>query len=132
MPDQRPVEIANTSPLQYGVPNCATARRAGDGAAVLRLGQGGSPMATPQTKIPTTLEEALARLKRDPIHPVRAHVDDLDVELRAVPSRRREGPGLGTRMAALGPWQGESTEEIIRILREGRQAGGRAAPPEEM
>ena len=87
-------------------------------------------MATPQTKIPTTLEEALARLKRDPIHPVRAHVDDLDVELRAVPFRRREGPGLGTRMAALGPWQGESTEEIIRILREGREVGGRAAPPE--
>jgi hypothetical protein len=89
-------------------------------------------MGSPQTKIPTTLQEALARLKRDPIHPVRAHVDDLDVELRAVLSRRREGPGLGTRMAALGPWQGESTEEIIRILRQGREAGGRAAPPEEM
>jgi hypothetical protein len=59
-------------------------------------------------------------------------VDDLDVELRAVPHRRRQGPGLGTRMVALGPRQGESTEEIIRILREGREAGGRAAPPEDM
>jgi hypothetical protein len=33
-------------------------------------------------------------------------------------------------MAALGPWQGESTEEIIRILREGRASGGSAEPPE--
>lgn len=89
-------------------------------------------MATAHAHIPATLEEALEKLRRDPSQPVRAHVDDLDVELRAVPHRRREGPGLGTRMAALGPWQGESTEEIIRILREGREAGGRAAPPEEM
>jgi hypothetical protein len=89
-------------------------------------------MATPQTQIPKTLEEALAKLKLDPSRPVRAHLDELDVELRAVvPPSRRRGPGLGTRMAALGPWQGESTEEIIRILREGREAGGSAEPPEE-
>ena len=87
-------------------------------------------MATPQTQIQKALEEALAKLRHDPSRPVRAHLDELDVELRAVPFRRREGPGLGTRMAALGPWQGESTEEIIRILREGREVGGRAAPPE--
>jgi hypothetical protein len=47
MPDQRTVEIANTSPLQYGVPSCATSRSTGDGAAVLRLRHGGSPMGTP-------------------------------------------------------------------------------------
>ena len=87
-------------------------------------------MGTPQTKTPKTLEEALARLKHDPSHPVRAHLDELDVELRAVPPSRRRGTGLGTRMAALGPWQGESPEEIIRILREGREAGGSAEPPE--
>jgi hypothetical protein len=33
-------------------------------------------------------------------------------------------------MAAAGPWEGESTEEIIRILREGRDAGGNAETPE--
>ncbi len=43
-------------------------------------------------------------LKPDPSHPVHARVDDLDVELRAVPHRRRQEPGLGSRMAALGPW----------------------------
>jgi hypothetical protein len=81
-------------------------------------------MATSQTQIPKALEEALAKLRLDPSHPVRAHLDELDVELRALPPPRRRGPGPGTRMAGLGPWQGESTEEIIRILREGREAGG--------
>ena len=103
---------------------------AGKGAFVLRLRHGDSPMATPQTQIPKALEEALAKLRHDPSHPVRAHLDELDVELRAVPPSRRRGTGLGTRMAALGPWQGESTEEIIRILREGRASGGSAEPPE--
>lgn len=87
-------------------------------------------MATPQTQIPKALEEALEKLRQDPTRPVRAHLDELDVELRAVPPLRRRGPGLGTRMAALGPWQGESTDEIIRILQEGREAGGSAEPPE--
>jgi hypothetical protein len=77
-------------------------------------------MATAHAHIPATLEEALEKLRRDPSQPVRAHVDDLDVELRAVPHRRREG------------WQGESTDEIVGILRKGREAGGRAAPPEDM
>jgi hypothetical protein len=62
---------------------------------------------------------------------VRAHLDELDVELRVVTARREEPtPGLGDRMAAAGPWEGESTEEIIQILREGRDAGGSAEPPE--
>jgi hypothetical protein len=100
-------------------------------AFMLPLGDGDRPMSTPQTQISKALEEALAQLRRDPSRPVRAHLDELDVELRAVPPSRRRGPGLGTRMAALGPWQGESTEEIIRILREGRETGGSAEPPEE-
>jgi hypothetical protein len=84
-------------------------------------------MATPQTKIPTTLEEALAKLKRDPIHPVRAQVEDLQVELRVVTVSKEDAtPGLGDLMAAAGPWEGETTEELIRILREGRDAGGSA------
>ena len=33
-----------------------------DGAVVLRLRHGGSPMATPHKHLPATLEEALARL----------------------------------------------------------------------
>ena len=88
-------------------------------------------MATPQAQIPKTLEEALATLRRDPVHPVRAHVDDLDVELRLVAvSKADTTPGLGDRIAAAGPWEGETTEELIQILREGRDAGGSAEPPE--
>ncbi len=86
---------------------------------------------TPQKQIPKALEEALAKLRRDPSQPVRAHLDELDVELRVVTARGEEpAPGLGDRMAAAGPWEGESTEEIIRILREGRDAGGNAETPE--
>jgi hypothetical protein len=88
-------------------------------------------MGTPQTQISQALEEALAKLKHDPSRPVRAHLDELDVELRVVTARKEEPAlGLGDRMAAAGPWEGESTEEIIQILREGRDAGGSAEPPE--
>ena len=44
------------------------------------------------------------------------------------PRRIRTGPGLGDRMAACGPWQGESTEEILRILHEGRHGPGTFKP----
>jgi hypothetical protein len=87
-------------------------------------------MATPHKYLPE-LEDALARLKRDPVHPVRAQVEDLQVELRVVAvGKEQAAPGLGDRMAAAGPWEGETTEELIRILREGREAGGSAEPPE--
>lgn len=90
-------------------------------------------MAQPALK-PVTIEDALAALKRDPTHPVCVHVDavDMDVELRAVIRPRRTGSGLGSKMAALGPWQGESLEEITTILREGRRAGGSALPPDDL
>ncbi len=108
-----------------------THARKGERAVVLPLSYGGSPMATPYKHLPATLEEALARLKRDPVHPVCAQVEDLQVELRVVTVSREEAtPGLGDRMAAAGPWEGETTEELIRILREGRDAGGSAEPPE--
>ena len=89
-------------------------------------------MATPEKQRQTTLDEAVAQLKRDPNHPVRARVGELDVEIRVVSGGQRDQPGLGDLMAAAGPWEGESTEELIRILREGRDAGGSAEPPEDL
>lgn len=76
-----------------------------------------------------TLEEAVAQLKRDPTHPVRASVDGLTVEVRAVPEPE------GARSAAdvfagLGPWAGESTEEILRLLAEARRAGSQRSVPD--
>lgn len=85
-------------------------------------------MARPEKQRPSSLDEAVAALKRDPTNPVRAEVENLEVELRVVgkqqPTRRR-----GSRMAALGPWEGITTDDLMRILREGRAAGGAGEPP---
>jgi len=86
-------------------------------------------MAHPAAK-PTTIEDALAVLKRDPTRPVRVHVDavDMDVELRAVKASTPQIP-LGDYLASLGPWEGETTEELLALLREGRRMGGSKEPP---
>ena len=86
-------------------------------------------MSRPEKLIPPSLEEAVAELKRDPSHPVHARVDGLDVELRVLPSNESEA-GLGTRLAAIGPWEGVALDDLMRILRDGRESGDSAAPPE--
>jgi len=82
-------------------------------------------MARSAEHITQTLEEALAALRHDPSQPVKAHVDDLDVELRVVGRSKL----LGDFMAEGGGWQGESPDEILRILREARATGGSSEPP---
>ena len=86
-------------------------------------------MSRPEKLIPPSLEEALAELKRDPSHPVHARVDGFDVELRVLPSNESK-TGVGSRLAAIGPWDGIALDELAQILREGRESGGSAAPPE--
>ena len=86
-------------------------------------------MSRPEKLIPSSLQEAVAELKRDPSHPVHARVDGLDVELRVLPSNETS-LGLGSQLAAIGPWEGIALEELDRILREGREAGGTAPAPE--
>lgn len=51
--------------------------------------------------------------------------------LEATPPRteRESKMPLGDWLAAAGPWEGESTDEILAILREGRALGGSAEPP---
>jgi hypothetical protein len=56
-------------------------------------------------------------------------VDELEVEIRVVEEPAHPGGGLGDRMAAAGPWQGETEEEILAILREARRSGGSEEPP---
>ncbi len=89
----------------------------------------GATMSRPEKLIPSSLEEAVAELKRDPSHPVHARVDGLDVELRVLPSNETS-LGAGSRLAAIGPWEGIALEELDRILREGREAGGSAPAPD--
>ncbi len=87
-------------------------------------------MATPEEKWLTTLDEAVEQLSRDPHHPVRVRIGDLDVELRVVGGGVPAGAGLGDLMAAAGPWEGESTEELIRLLRARRDEGTSTEPTE--
>ncbi len=67
-----------------------------------------------------TLEEAAAELKKHPEKKVRAYCGDLAVEMRAIWTS--ESPQrLGDSLAALGPWEGESAEELMSRLREARE-----------
>lgn len=85
-------------------------------------------MTIPEKKRPTNLEEAVAQLIRDPLSAVRLHVNDVDVEVHLVKSEERK-QGLGDFMAEGGGWKGESADEILRFLREAREAGGTTEPP---
>ena len=44
-------------------------------------------------------------------------------------TRRRETRGLGDRMAAAGPWEGETTEELCAERRGVQSGPGVAAHP---
>ena len=83
-----------------------------------------NPVAAPEKHLPISLEEAVAELRRHPGATVHARLHDLDVELRAVatPVHAPEMK-LGDWMASAGPWQGETEEEILNILRQTRRAG---------
>jgi hypothetical protein len=50
-------------------------------------------VATPEKQRPTTLDEAVIQLKRDPSSPVRARVGELDVELRVVGDSSQKSDG---------------------------------------
>lgn len=86
-------------------------------------------MSRPEKQIPSSLEAAVAELKRDPSHSAHAFVDGIEVELRVVPSNETK-PRLGARLAAIGPWEGIALDDLMKMLREGRETGGSAAPPE--
>lgn len=68
------------------------------------------------------LDEALAALKRDPTKPVRARVGDLTVELRAVPETRADRSAADL-FEEIGPWEGETTEELLAFFDEARRMG---------
>jgi hypothetical protein len=70
------------------------------------------------------LQEAVAELKRDGSRPVRTRIDDLIVEIHVV-QEPRTGQKAADLFGEIGPWEGESTEEIIGLLSEARRRGGR-------
>ena len=84
-------------------------------------------MAFPQKNSPMTLDEAVAELRRDPMHSVHARVDGLEVELRVVSAD--ECPATAEDiLGGAGPWVGESTEEILRVMQEFRRDDGQEPP----
>jgi len=82
-------------------------------------------VARPEKHIPASLEEAVAELKRDPHRPVHARVDDLEVGIRVVAA---EAVAPADIFAGVGPWHGQSTEELLRVLREFREHDDEDAP----
>jgi hypothetical protein len=62
-----------------------------------------------------TIEEAVEQLKCDPSQTVRATLGGLAVEVRAVPDLPGDRPAAEL-FAAVRPWAGETTEEILAIL----------------
>ena len=77
-------------------------------------------MARPEKEIPKTLEDAVAQLKRDPSRSLRVAVNDVEVEVRLV-GEQPPGERAEDVLAGIGPWQGESTAELLSIIHEGRR-----------
>lgn len=69
-----------------------------------------------------TLAEALQRLKREPGEPVRATVEGMTVEVRVVPELPFTRSAADV-FAEIGPWEGETTEEMLNFLAEARRQG---------
>ena len=75
-----------------------------------------------------TLEEALHELRQEPSRPVRARVEGMVVEVRVVPEGAA-GRSAADAFAEVGPWQGETTDEIMAILAEARREGSSRGVP---
>jgi hypothetical protein len=68
------------------------------------------------------LHTAVEELKREPSHPVQVHIDGLDIEIRALAPKQRP-VDLGAFLSDLGPWEGESLDELLARLRKARKSG---------
>lgn len=66
-----------------------------------------------------SLDAAIAALRRDPSRPVRAKVEDLTVELRAVAEEPVEQSATDV-FAELGHWESETGDELFELLSERR------------
>lgn len=76
-----------------------------------------------------TLEQVVEQLKREPGRPVRTAVGGFMVEVRAVSDAPAEQSAADV-LSTIGPWAGETTEEILAILAAARHASGQRAVPE--
>ena len=89
----------------------------------------GATQSRVEVNVPCTFEQAIEQLKREPGRPVRAAIDGFLVEVRAV-SDLPAGHSAADALSAIGPWAGETTEEILAILANARRSGGQRTVPE--
>ena len=73
--------------------------------------------------MPKTQEQVVEQLRREPDRPVRTEVDGFAIEVRAVSDRPAEQSAADV-LSALGPWAGETTEEILALLANARHSSG--------
>jgi hypothetical protein len=81
-----------------------------------------------ETDILFSVEKALKELEKRPGESVRTRLGGLDIEMRVV-TKSTAKKGLGDLLASLGPWAGESEEELSHFLAESRKQGGSVEPP---
>jgi hypothetical protein len=90
---------------------------------------GPAPAMLPRVAQPIPLADAIKALKRDPAHPVLVKVDEeLTVEVRAVspvPALKRSAADV---FREVGPWEGETAEELDAIFADVRQRSNRPVP----
>ena len=72
---------------------------------------------------PNSIDEAIKALRRDPSQSVRATVGDVTLELRLVSSASQARPAAEA-FDEIGPWVGETTEEMLSLLADARRRGG--------
>lgn len=72
-----------------------------------------------------TLEEAIQELKRHPEAPVVVQVDALVIEMRVQKQRTADDV-----FEEIGPWEGESEEELTALLAKAREEGTSHEVPE--
>lgn len=73
---------------------------------------------------PLALDQAVEALKRNPTHAVCARVGDMTVEVRAVPDSPAPERTVAEVLREVGPWEGETYEELVALF-----AGVRQRPP---
>ena len=75
-----------------------------------------------------SLDKALEKLKERPNTSVRTRLRGMDVEIRIAPKKSPQ-KGLGDLLASLGPWAGETAEEMARFIENTREQGICEDPP---
>jgi len=72
----------------------------------------------------SSFRDALAALRRDPMPPVRVHVEDMDVELRALRTPRTRDSARDDTLASLAMGRREYQEQLLELLREDLRKAG--------